>query len=215
MNEKKTPRKVGRPSSKDKNDNDARKNILNAARELFVNLPYSKVSITKISNLAKTNPALVRYYFINKENLYQQILISISNELKVYLMESNWKEAKTPVRPILSAYMKLFKTKPSVTKLVFREILSANSSEKKKVIDYLFKRNSEMLLKFMEPFGVGGDRFKNLQLLINFASGMIFTYAFKCSLEDSGIDDFFFEDFEGMIEESIYLAELAYLKNNK
>lgn len=212
MNEESSYRKVGRPSTKGKKYNDARRNILNSARELFVNLPYSKVSIVKVSKLARVNPSLVRYYFINKENLYQQVLISISNELKLYLMESKWLEAKTPVRPVLTAYMKLFQKKPSVTKLVFREVLSTNSSEKKKIMDYLFKRNAELIFSLMEPFSLGREKFKCIHLLTNFASGMIFTYAIKASLEESDENNFLPMNFENMLEESIDLAESAYLK---
>lgn len=131
-------RKVGRPLKEgNKNYNFTREVILKSAKELFIKLPYSKVSIIKVSKLAGTNPALVRYYFINKENLYQEVLVKISDKLKRYLMESDWNNARTPVEPVMTAYMKLFNEKPSVTKLVFREILSIDSSEKKKVLNYL------------------------------------------------------------------------------
>ncbi len=63
-------RKVGRP----RKQTDARQKLLEHARELFVVMPYDKVSTRLIAQRAGVNIAMIRYYFGNKEGLFETMV---------------------------------------------------------------------------------------------------------------------------------------------
>ncbi|WP_394150834.1 TetR/AcrR family transcriptional regulator [Vibrio maritimus] len=65
-----TTRKVGRPKER----TDARHKLLIHARELFVVMPYDKVSTRLIAQKAGVNIAMIRYYFGNKEGLFETMV---------------------------------------------------------------------------------------------------------------------------------------------
>lgn len=63
-------RKVGRPKER----TDARHKLLTHARDLFVVMPYDKVSTRLIAQKAGVNIAMIRYYFGNKEGLFETMV---------------------------------------------------------------------------------------------------------------------------------------------
>ncbi|MGF1750213.1 MULTISPECIES: TetR/AcrR family transcriptional regulator [Vibrio] len=63
-------RKVGRPSKQ----TDTREKLLSHARDLFVVMPYDKVSTRLIAQRAGVNIAMIRYYFGNKEGLFETMI---------------------------------------------------------------------------------------------------------------------------------------------
>lgn len=63
-------RKVGRP----RKQTDAREKLLSHARELFMVIPYDKVSTRLIAQRAGVNIAMIRYYFGNKEGLFETMI---------------------------------------------------------------------------------------------------------------------------------------------
>lgn len=63
-------RRSGRPSE----DTDARGKLLNSAREFFVVMQYEKISTRMIAEKAGVNVAMIRYYFGNKEGLFEAVI---------------------------------------------------------------------------------------------------------------------------------------------
>ncbi|WP_194436501.1 TetR/AcrR family transcriptional regulator [Vibrio fluminensis] len=63
-------RKVGRPSNKTQ----ARNKLIAAARDLFIVMAYDKVSIRLLASKAQVDSSLIRYYFGNKEGLFETML---------------------------------------------------------------------------------------------------------------------------------------------
>jgi len=57
-----------------------REALVTAARELLQELPPSQVTSTAIAKRAGADPALVRYYFGNRENLLFEVASQIGNE---------------------------------------------------------------------------------------------------------------------------------------
>lgn len=71
-------RKAGRP-----NDSiEARQKLIHQARELFTVMPYERVSTRLIANRAGVNVAMIRYYFGNKEGLFETMLRETMEPMK-------------------------------------------------------------------------------------------------------------------------------------
>ena len=64
-----TKRKPGRPSLSERQKDDIRENIINIARDLFVNEGYENTSMRKIAAQAGFAPTKIYYYFENKKQI--------------------------------------------------------------------------------------------------------------------------------------------------
>lgn len=71
-------RRPGRPVGR----SDIRDKLLAAARERFLNTPYSKVTTREIAELAGSNLAMIHYYFGSKEGLYKAVLGDVAEPLE-------------------------------------------------------------------------------------------------------------------------------------
>jgi AcrR family transcriptional regulator len=69
MSADKNPR--GRPA---KGRTDARIKLIQAARRCFATQAYRDVTTRMLAAEAGVNASLIRYYFLNKDGLYQQML---------------------------------------------------------------------------------------------------------------------------------------------
>lgn len=108
-------RRAGRPTDKI----DAREKLIFHARELFTIMAYDKVSTRLVAQKAGVNVAMIRYYFGNKEGLFEtmlretlspmqkqmQALVADSNERNFFdLMRTYYREMiKVPQFPRLIA----------------------------------------------------------------------------------------------------------------
>jgi AcrR family transcriptional regulator len=63
-------REAGRPNK----DIATRQILLEKAQELFTTMPYERVSTRLIAKKADVNPAMIRYYFGNKQGLFETML---------------------------------------------------------------------------------------------------------------------------------------------
>ncbi|TMX45314.1 TetR family transcriptional regulator [Vibrio sp. Hep-1b-8] len=106
------PRKAGRPSD----SIDARQQLIHQARELFTVMAYDKVSTRLIANRAGVNVAMIRYYFGNKEGLFETMLREtlepMRRQMQVLLKESsqkNFLDISQPMQQVM--FMKLVEGK--------------------------------------------------------------------------------------------------------
>ncbi|WP_076537636.1 TetR/AcrR family transcriptional regulator [Shewanella sp. UCD-KL21] len=93
MPKKITPVKkpVGRPAAKADN----RCALINAAKSLFVDNDYDKVSIRAIAALAQVDASLIRYYFQSKMGLFAEMLKETIEPVHAQL--NNSKEKSTQI----------------------------------------------------------------------------------------------------------------------
>ena len=74
-------RKPGRPSLSENQKQEIRTNIIEIARELFVNEGYENTSMRKIAAQAGFAPTKIYYYFQNKKEILRHFWQDISDEL--------------------------------------------------------------------------------------------------------------------------------------
>lgn len=212
-------RRPGRPVKSADNDekNQSRNALLQAARELFAKDPYVKVSTRKIAERAGVNPALIRYYFINKDGLYQQMLAGLAEELQRNIMNSDWTEASSPIEPIIRAYMKMFENEPGITKLIFRELMLNDDNSRSKIIDLVIRPDKEFLLKFIQA-----PHFKRLKpgvnpvfLMMHMMGSTILPYLMRDSIEEIDREPLTKEKFEQMLKQNIQFIEAAFTDKEK
>lgn len=212
-------RKPGRPLKSLNGDekNQSRKALLQAARELFAKSPYAKVSTRKIAERAGVNPALIRYYFINKDGLYQQMLIGMAEELQRHILSSDWSKVSSPIEPIVRSYAAMFAKEPGIAKLIFRELLLNDEGSRSKVIDLVIRPDKEFVLKFMQT-----PHFKPLKLGVNpvflvfhIMGSTVLPYLMKESIEEVEGEPLTHDHFEQMIQQSIQFIETAFIDQEK
>ncbi|MET1253875.1 TetR/AcrR family transcriptional regulator [Aliikangiella maris] len=74
-------RKPGRPSLSDAQKQEIRNDIIDIARELFVNEGYESTSMRKIAAQAGFAPTKIYYYFENKKSILRHFWQDISEEM--------------------------------------------------------------------------------------------------------------------------------------
>ncbi len=144
-------RKAGRP----RKQTQVREKLIFHARELFVVMPYDKVSTRLIAEKANVNVAMIRYYFGSKEGLFEAMIresIKPIQQNMVKLVNAGGKESLTG---LMTLYYKTMINIPLFPKLIAR-MMSMPESELQRVIvekvfndvmkparDLLFERLSE------------------------------------------------------------------------
>ena len=209
------PRRPGRPVKSDNSDdkNQSRKALLQAACELFADAPFAKVSTRKIAERAGVNPALIRYYFINKDGLYQQMLLGMAEELQRQIMSSDWTQASSPIEPIVRSYVAMFQKEPGIAKLIFRELLLNDEGSRSRIIDLVIRPDREFVLKFMQS-----SHFKPLKkgvnpifLIVHVLGSTVLPFLMRESIEEVEGAPLTDADLEQMIQQSIQFIETAFI----
>jgi AcrR family transcriptional regulator len=81
---KRSPTRVGRPKGKARNA-EQREAIAAAALKLFSKIGFAQVSNNEIGDLAGVNPALIYYYFEDRDDLFQFVVRkALDDALSVY-----------------------------------------------------------------------------------------------------------------------------------
>ncbi|MEZ9537605.1 TetR/AcrR family transcriptional regulator [Shewanella sp. 10N.286.51.B8] len=107
---------VGRPAVKADN----RCALINAAKTLFVDNDYDKVSIRAIAAKAKVDASLIRYYFQSKLGLFAEMLKETIEPVHAQLNNSKEKSTQDSPEKILLAFYKIMSQNPDFPKLIFR-----------------------------------------------------------------------------------------------
>jgi TetR/AcrR family transcriptional regulator len=127
----------------------ARDALLDAAESLFAHKGFEATTIKEIGAAAALNPALLYYYFGNKEELYRAVLARIVGEL-VRRGQARVDAATSPedaIRGVIETQSAFLIAHPSAPKLFVREMLDHGARRGEAVILQLaaglFKRLCE------------------------------------------------------------------------
>lgn len=145
-------------------DGDRKIRILRAAEELFAQKGYEGTSIREIGKRARTNTALIYYYFGDKESLYRSTLEEMVIEIPQHLEEllSSPEGAEGKLRRIMQMMVTLVPRRSHFFQIIHREL--ANESPRLGyVADKYFARNYELVRSFMKE-AIRGGHFRDLDL---------------------------------------------------
>jgi TetR/AcrR family transcriptional regulator len=133
-----TPRKPrGRPGEAAAVD--VRGAILEQAEALFAENGYSATSVRSIADAAGVTPAMIHYYFGNKEALLRAVLDKAVQPLAVS-MDAMRSAQEVPPERIAESLMKLVDTHPRLPQLIIREVLLPGGAMKEHYVQNLAPR---------------------------------------------------------------------------
>jgi TetR/AcrR family transcriptional regulator len=117
------------------NDPKARGRIIKAAEELFAARGYAGTPIRDIAEAARVNPAMVHYYFGNKEGLYHQILENAAAEVRAELLRTaaSGASAEERLAGFISTYTDYIFSHPDLARILHRELLAGGTHLKEMV----------------------------------------------------------------------------------
>lgn len=127
-------RRPGRPRAVP--GRDVRRDLLAAARTLFLRFGYRAVSARQVAAEAGTHPAMVQYYFGSKQGLYaamlQEAIAPLRARVETMLRAP---DAETPDLPaLLEAYMRTVAAHPWVPGLLVRDVLAPGGEFRERFI---------------------------------------------------------------------------------
>ena len=110
-------------------DPEARAKILAAAEELFAARGFAGTSIRDIARSAGVNPAMIHYYFGNKEGLYRAIIESAASTIRALLITatSSAQTLEETLSRFVSGYANYIFSHPNLARVLHRELLAGGA----------------------------------------------------------------------------------------
>lgn len=123
-----------------------REALLHAAREFFSRRDFRAVSLREIAARAGVNPAMVHYYFGDKEGLYVAMVEgSIATVLDQLPSLPEDPQGPADLRGFLRAYVRLLASDPWLPNLVVREVLFGEAGFRRRFVERFPLRIAEGL----------------------------------------------------------------------
>lgn len=131
----KRSRPRGRPAGEDSLD--VRAALLAAARERFLERSYREVSVRELAAAAGVNPAMVGYYFGDKQGLYAAMLQEVMGPLaeRIEAMLASPGDSEPDLPGFLRAYMLTAAANPWLPRLILRDVLAPGGAFRDRFIE--------------------------------------------------------------------------------
>lgn len=150
---KKPRRGRGRPSPQ-QDSTDVAASLLEAARGLFAERGFNEVSTREIARAAGVNPAMIHYYFGDKEGLYKAMLERVFERLFSELGKlATVPQPANPIADLLSLYAATLSRDPWIPRLMIREVLSEGAPFREEFIERFAGPASKLI-----PGLIGGEK---------------------------------------------------------
>ena len=132
------PRKPGRPAAAAAPN--SRAALINAARELFAQHAFDRISTKEIAARAGVNPAMIHYHFGDKagllETAFRETVAPVVGEIaKLLSMEND--SAVPPLRRFFEIYMRTFAANPWLPQMIARHALPEGGHLQKIIVTEL------------------------------------------------------------------------------
>ena len=141
-------KKPGRP----KGQKDARESLLKTASALFAERGADAVSVREIAHEAGVSPAMVNYYFADKQGLMRAVLERGLDGLLAVIEGMGEVKGQSFTRQFIDGYLSALFEDPSLPHLMVREVLSGNETYRE-VIRERFTNKALALV----PSRIGND----------------------------------------------------------
>lgn len=169
-------RKVGRPSNKTQ----ARDKLIAAARDLFIVMAYDKVSIRLLASKAQVDSSLIRYYFGNKEGLFETMLRETLEPINQRLGNLQKEISQGNLVSIMRTYYQEMSKHPQFPRLILQvmnmpESMIQRRLLEKVIVDIAKPIQSVMFDKLLENGVISSDLDANL-CRVSFISLMVFPF---------------------------------------
>jgi AcrR family transcriptional regulator len=116
---------------------DVRAALLAAARERFLERSYREVSVRELAAAAGVNPAMVGYYFGDKQGLYAAMLQEVMGPLaaRIEAMLATPGDSEPDLPGFLRAYMLTAAANPWLPRLILRDVLAPGGAFRDRFIE--------------------------------------------------------------------------------
>ncbi|MGR6841233.1 TetR/AcrR family transcriptional regulator [Aliivibrio wodanis] len=204
---------LGRP----KGESEVRERLIYHARELFTSMPYNKVSTRLIANNAKVNIAMIRYYFGNKEGLFEamfkETLAPVQKQLAI-LMDNNTEQ---DLIELMRTYYRVMMKTPTFPKLILRtmEADAEHQNLLQNIILNTLKPMQSMLIDPVFHSDIFKDGIDPIKARLSFISLMVFPFLAPTKLltmHGVQLDEAFLSD---LLEHNIRLLSEGLLQNDR
>ena len=168
-------KKIGRPVQ---NEN-KRGKLINAAKKLFVEYDYDKVSIRSIAAEAEVDSALIRYYFQSKLGLFTAMMQEMTAPITAQLNSLYQSISSDSASELLTTYYRVMSHNPDFPKLIFKIASmpqTIKNQELKNILHSVLDPNNMKLFKLMHQKGLLQQGVDPVCMEVSFFSLMIFPF---------------------------------------
>jgi AcrR family transcriptional regulator len=108
---------------------DLRRSLLVAARNLFITRGFGNVGTRELARAAGVSPAMIAYYFGDKQGLYEALVEDAVGRVLARLqgLAREPDRRQEPVDAFLAAYLETLIAEPWIPQLLVREVLAQDS----------------------------------------------------------------------------------------
>ncbi|OLQ89645.1 TetR family transcriptional regulator [Vibrio panuliri] len=175
-------RKAGRPSS----NTQARAKLIQASRELFTVMAYDKVSIRLLASKAGVDSALIRYYFGNKEGLFETMLRETLEPINQRMGELQRETSQGNLVGIMRTYYQEMSKTPEFPRLILQVMNMPESVPQRQLLEKVIADIAKpiqtvMFDKLLENKVIRTDLDPNL-CRVSFISLMVFPFIAPTSM---------------------------------
>lgn len=124
-----------------------RAGLVETARALFTRRGFAEVSVREIAREAGVTPAMIAYYFGDKQGLYEAMLSSVFDTLLSRARELAAASPATtaPVEAFIRLYVGTIASQPWLPALLLREVLTVDSAVRERFVERFASRAAAIL----------------------------------------------------------------------
>jgi len=132
-----------------------RERLLKAALDSFLADEYHKVTTRLIAEKADANISMIRYYFGNKEGLYEEMIRDTMNPL-LNVLDGQMLDSVDGLKDFFNLYYEIMSKRPEFPKLILK-ILALNQGPGRRFIQQLLERGRTRGAKKVEEMKSAGQ----------------------------------------------------------
>jgi AcrR family transcriptional regulator len=117
---------------------DLRQKLLDAARALFIAKGFGNVATRELARAAGVSPAMIPYYFGDKQGLYDALVEDAIGRVlgRLQRLAADAAPNEDPIDAFLSAYLATLIAEPWIPQLLVREVLAHDSPFRRRFRDH-------------------------------------------------------------------------------